>query len=127
MQYEIDIESPHKKLFLEARELLLAIEGVQETKKEKITTYSYNGSGLCHMRTMPHGVDLGFLKGIQLGNKYGLLHGDSKRMRTLSMEKMKKKELKPPLKCATTPQFSVNYPTKKNNYRFIKIALIQVS
>ena len=93
MQYDKDMESPHKELFLAARELLLAIEGVQETKKEKITTYSYNGSGLCHMRTMPHGIDLGFLKGIRLCDKYGLLHGDSKRMRILSMEIMKKKEL----------------------------------
>ena len=93
MQYDKDMESPPKELFLAARELLLAIEGVQETKKEKITTYSYNGSGLCHMRTMPHGIDLGFLKGIQLGDKYELLHGNSKRMRILSMEIMKKKEL----------------------------------
>jgi len=94
MQYDKDMKSPHKKLFLATRDLLLAIEGVQETKKEKITTYSYNGSGLCHMRTMPHGIDLGFLKGTQLGDKYGLLHGDTKRMRILSMEKLKKKELK---------------------------------
>ena len=94
MQYDEDMESPHRKLFLQVRELLLAIEGVQETKKEKITTYAYNGSGLCHMRTMPHGIDLGFLKGIHMGDKYGLLHGDSKRMRILSMEKMKLKELK---------------------------------
>ncbi len=94
MQFEKDMESPHKKLFLAVRELLLEIEGVQETKKEKITTYSYNGSGLCHMRTMPHGIDLGFLKGFQLGDKYGLLHGDSKRMRILSMSEMTKKELK---------------------------------
>ena len=93
MQYDKDMESPHKKLFLAAREILLEIEGVQETKKEKITTYSYNGVGLCHMRTMPHGIDLGFLKGFQLGDKYGLLRGDSKRMRILSMDKLKKKEL----------------------------------
>ena len=94
MQYGKDMQSPHKKLFLEARKLLLAIDGVEETKKEKITTYSFNGSGLCHMRTMEHGIDLGFLKGFQLEDKYGLLHGESKRMRILSMEKMKKKELK---------------------------------
>ena len=46
------------------------------------------------MRTMPHGIDVGFLKGFMLNDKYGLLHGDSKRMRILSLEKMKEKELK---------------------------------
>ena len=93
MQYDKDLESPHKDLFLAARDILLAIEGVEETRKEKITTYSYNGSGLCHMRTMPHGIDLGFLKGFQLEDKFGLLHGEAKRMRILSLEKMRKKEL----------------------------------
>ena len=94
MQYDKDMASPYKDLFLDARKILLGIEGVQETKKDKITTYSYNGSGLCHMRTMPHGIDVGFLKGFMLNDKYGLLHGDSKRMRILSLEKMKEKELK---------------------------------
>jgi len=93
MQYDKDLESPHKALFLAVRKMLLGIEGVEETKKEKITTYSYNGSGLCHMRTMPHGIDVGFLKGFQLENKYDLLHGDAKRMRILSLKKMQKKEL----------------------------------
>ena len=94
MQYEKDMESPHKKLFLAARNILLAIDGVEETRKEKITTYSYNGSGLCHMRTMPNGIDIGFLKGFQMEDKYGLLHGEAKRMRILSLEKMMSKELK---------------------------------
>ena len=94
MQYDKDLESPHKSLLLAARDMLLAIEGVEETKKEKITTYSYNGSGLCHMRTMPHGIDIGFLKGYLLENEYGLLHGENKRMRILSLDKLLPKELK---------------------------------
>lgn len=93
MQYEKDLESTHKELFLAARNMLLAINGVEEVKKEKITTYSYNGSGLCHMRTMPHGIDVGFLKGVLLEDKYGLLHGETKRMRVLSMETLQRKEL----------------------------------
>ena len=94
MQYEKDLVSPHKKLFLAARKVLLEIDGVEETKKEKITTYSYNGSGLCHMRTMKNGIDIGFLKGFQMEDKYSLLHGDAKRMRILSLNKMMSKELK---------------------------------
>ncbi len=69
MQYDKDIESPHKDLFLATRDMLFAIDGVEETQKEKITTYSYNGSGLCHMRTMPYGIDIGFLKGFQFADK----------------------------------------------------------
>jgi len=94
MQYDKDLESPHKDLFLAVRDVLLAITGVEEIRKEKITTYSFNGSSLCHMRTMPHGVDVGFLKGFLLENKYGLLHGEAKRIRILSLEKLRVKELK---------------------------------
>lgn len=93
MQYEKDLNSAHRELFLAARNMLLSIGGVEEVKKEKITTYSYNGSGLCHMRTMPHGIDVGFLKGVLLEDKYGLLRGKTKRMRVLSMETLQRKEL----------------------------------
>ena len=34
MQFEKDLRSEHKKLFLEAREILLSYEGIVETKKE---------------------------------------------------------------------------------------------
>jgi hypothetical protein len=87
MQYDKDLESPHKKLFLVVRDILLSIKGIEETKKEKITTYAHNGSGLCHIRAMSHGIDIGFLKGFKMEDKYGLLHGKTKRMRVLSLEK----------------------------------------
>lgn len=93
MQYEKDLASPYKELFLAVREILLAIDGIEETKKEKITTYSYRGSGLCHMRTMPNGIDVGFLKGFKFEDKYGLLHGETKRMRILSLENLLSPEL----------------------------------
>jgi hypothetical protein len=93
VQYVKDLESPHSRLFLAVRKRLLAIDGVEESKKVKITTYSYNGSGLCHMRTMPDGVDIGFLKGALFEDKYGLLHGETKRMRVLSLKKLKPAEL----------------------------------
>ena len=61
---------------------------VEEIQKEKITTYSFNGSSLCHMRTMPHGIDIGFLKGAMLEDKLKQLHGETKRMRVLSLSKL---------------------------------------
>lgn len=105
MQYIKDLDSPHKDLFLAVRDKLLAIDGVKETKKEKITTYSYNGSGLCHMRTMPEGIDIGFLKGFSLEDKYNLLHGETKRMRVLSLQKLLPKEL----------QYYLNEAIEKNS------------
>ena len=94
MQYDKDMQSIHKELFVSVRKLLLSIDGVKEEKKEKITTYSYNGSGLCHMRTMPHGIDIGFLKGFQMNDKYGLLQGKTKRMKVLPLERLLLKEVK---------------------------------
>lgn len=39
MQFDKDIQSEHKDLFLSAREFLLSFDGVIETKKDRITTY----------------------------------------------------------------------------------------
>lgn len=93
MQFDRDLQSPYRSLFLAIREFLLSFETVDETKKEKITTYSYNGSGLCHIRTMANGVDIGLLKGAFIRDKFGLLNGDSKRMRVLSLNMMQSAEL----------------------------------
>ena len=60
MQFDKDLNSDHKDLFLSVRKTILSFDGIEEIKKNKITTYSYTGSALCHLRTMPHGVDVGF-------------------------------------------------------------------
>jgi len=90
MQYEKDIQSEHKELFLEAREFLLSHEGVVETKKERITTYSNHKGGICHMRTMSHGIDFGFLKGAKMEDKLGLLTGKGKAIRVLPQKVLDK-------------------------------------
>jgi len=83
MQFDKDLQSEHKNLFLQARELLLSFEGITETKKERITTYSNKKGGICHMRTMPYGVDFGFLKGAKMTDEYSLLTGKGKAIRVL--------------------------------------------
>jgi len=88
MQFEIDMASAHKDLFEAARNLLLSVEGMTETKKPRITTYGNQYGGICHMRTMPHGIDFGFLKGVRMEDKFGALKGNGKVMRVLSLEKM---------------------------------------
>ena len=90
MQYDKDLQSPHKDLFLQAREFLLSFDGIIETKKERITTYSNKKGGICHMRTMPYGIDFGFLKGAKMEDKLGLLTGKGKAIRVLPQKELNK-------------------------------------
>lgn len=85
MQFDTDMESEHKVLFCSARKILLENYNLTEVKKKRITTYAEEKSGICHMRTMKHGIDIGFLKGVHMEDKYGLLSGSGKVMRVLSM------------------------------------------
>lgn len=85
MQFDIDINSTHKELFLSVRKLLIEDYQLKEIKKDRITTYSDDNGGICHMRTMPHGIDIGFLKGTRMEDKYSLLTGIGKVMRVLSL------------------------------------------
>ena len=88
MQFDKDLQSEFKDLFLKAREILLSYEGIVETKKERITTYSNKGGGICHMRTMPYGIDLGFLKGAKMEDNLGLLTGKGKAIRVLPQKEL---------------------------------------
>jgi hypothetical protein len=88
MQFDIDIDSEHRILFIAARKLLLDTYALVETKKERITSYSDRNGGVCHMRTMKNGIDIGFLKGARMQDKYGLLYGSGKVMKILSLKKI---------------------------------------
>ena len=90
MQYDIDIKSEHKNLFLKARKYLLSFDGIVETRKERITTYSDQNGGICHMRTMPYGIDIGFLKGAKMDDDLGLLTGKGKLIRVLPQKRFDK-------------------------------------
>ena len=100
MQYDRDLQSEHKDLFLEARALLLSFNGVIETKKERITTYSNQKGGICHMRTMPYGIDFGFLKGAKMQDELSLLTGKGKAIRVLPQKELNKKAVEYYLKQA---------------------------
>ncbi len=92
VQFDIDIDSKHKELFQKARKILLAY-GFVETKKERITTYSDANGGVCHMRTMKHGIDIGFLKGARMVDEFGLLTGNGKVMRVLPLASINKTQV----------------------------------
>lgn len=85
MQFEKDIASPNRALFEQAREHLVGRRGFSETKKPRITTYADKNGGICHMRTMPHGIDFGFLKGAKMVDDHAVLLGNGKAMRVLPM------------------------------------------
>jgi len=84
VQFDIDIDSKYKELFLKTRKFLFTF-GLVETKKDRITTYSDKNGGICHMRTMPHGIDIGFLKGARMEDQFELLKGSGKVMRVLPL------------------------------------------
>ncbi len=86
MQYDIDIKSVYKNLFLDVRNLVLLNPNITETKKERITTYADKNGSICHLRTTSKGVDIGFLKGIHLEDRPSLLHGKGKLVRVLSLK-----------------------------------------
>ena len=100
MQYDKDLQSTHKDLFIQARAFLLSFDGIIETKKERITTYSNEKGGICHMRTMPYGIDFGFLKGAKMEDKLGLLTGKGKSIRVLPQKELDKKAVEYYLKQA---------------------------
>lgn len=90
MQYNKDLESEHRELFLKARKFLLSFDGIVETKKTRITTYSNEKGGICHMRTMPYGIDFGFLKGAKMEDDLGFLTGKGKAIRVLPLKELNK-------------------------------------
>lgn len=93
MQFDKDMVSPHRALFLEVRDFLLGIEGMKEIKKQRITTYAHPTGNICHLRTMPHGVDVGFLKGSKMVDEKKLLKGNGKAIRVLSINTMNQEAL----------------------------------
>ena len=84
-QFGKDMHSPNKDLFLKVRELLLTMDGIEETQKPRITTFSNAKGGICHLRTMPHGIDIGFLKGAKMTDAAGRLTGTGKAIRVLAL------------------------------------------
>lgn len=88
MQFDKDLKSSHKDLFLKARALLLSFKGIIETKKERITTYGNKKGGICHLRTMSYGIDFGFLKGAKMEDTLGLLTGKGKAIRVLPQKEL---------------------------------------
>lgn len=85
LQFEKDLASQHRELFEQARNFLVIEHEFMEKRKPRITTYSNAHGGICHMRTMPHGIDFGFLKGSKMNDPEDLLQGSGKLVRVLPL------------------------------------------
>lgn len=94
MQFDVDRQSVHVNLFMLIRQFLLENYGLHEIKKERITTYSDKHGGICHIRTMKYGVDVGFLKGVHMKDELAQLSGGGKLMRVLALRTFDKESLK---------------------------------
>lgn len=84
-QFQNDLESNQKNLFLQIREVLLSYKQMMELQKSIITTYANDNGPICNMRTMGKQVEITFLKGIKLKDKYKLLSGTGKEMRSMTL------------------------------------------
>jgi len=90
-QFKLDLQSEHHDLFQQAPECLLSFEGVREARKPRITTYSHNNSGICHLRSMSDGIDIEFLKGTKFIDTSGRLTGESRAIRLLSLRRSERR------------------------------------
>jgi hypothetical protein len=94
MQFDVDAQSVHADLFMTVRQFMLENYDLSEIKKDRITTYSDKNGGICHMRTMKYGVDVGFLKGVRMKDDLAQLSGSGKLMRVLAIKEFDKQKLK---------------------------------
>ncbi len=93
MQFEIEMRSKHKALFLEIRDVLLSFDGVKEVINTRSVCYHTSRGGLCHLKTTAEGVDVGFFRGTRMEDAYGMLWGAGKSKKFISLKKMNEEAL----------------------------------
>ncbi len=84
-QFEQDFESGNKNLFLEIRDIIINYTQMTELQKTIVTTFANSDGPICNMRTYGKFVEITFLKGIRMKDKYKLLTGSGKEMRSISI------------------------------------------
>lgn len=89
MQYEIDITSEHRNLFLYLREIILSHIKISEVKNAKQTSYKDGYSTVCMMRVRQGLVRVSFANGTKMQEQFPLLKGDSKIVRYLEFREVK--------------------------------------
>ncbi|MFK7844701.1 MAG: DUF1801 domain-containing protein [Rhodothermales bacterium] len=93
MQFDIEMRSKHKDLFLEIRDVLLSFDGVREKINTRSVCYHTSQGGLCHLKTTNDGVDVGFFRGIRMEDAYNMLWGAGKSKKFISLQAMNEEAL----------------------------------
>ena len=93
MQFDKEMQSPHRDLFLQVRELLLDFDGVFERRNPKTTSYWTNKGCVCHIKSTKAGIDLGFTRGVLMEDAFGRLSGNRKFKRHLLLREMEENVL----------------------------------
>jgi hypothetical protein len=85
-KFEEDFETGNKNLFLEIRDIIISYPQMTEIQKSIVTTFANIDGPICNMRSADLAVEITFLKGIKMKDKYKLLTGSGKEMRTITIK-----------------------------------------
>ena len=100
MQYDLDMRSEYREIFIALRDIVLSNEYVHEKKNDKQTAYYDQYSAVCFLRpdrTCNNGYCISFAKGHKLQATFPTLKGSGKITRHLyfnSVNDINKKNLK---------------------------------
>lgn len=83
MQFDKDLNSPHAQLFLDVRQWILRQigEDAQEKYSDNITSFVNPLGGFCYLKTTAEGVHIGWFRGVNFEDSYGVLGGKGKTIR----------------------------------------------
>ena len=83
MQFDKDMNSAQAELFLKVRGLIMDEIGddVKEKFSDNITSYMSKEGGYCYLRVKDGFVHIGWFRGVNFDDKYGLLFGNGKVIR----------------------------------------------
>jgi hypothetical protein len=93
-KFEQDFESGNKNLFLEIREIIINYPQMAELQKSIVTSFSNDNGPICNMSSKSNQIEITFLKGIKMKDKYKLLTGTGKEMRSIIISKFNEELVK---------------------------------
>ena len=93
-KFEEDFESGNKDLFMEIREVIISYPQMSELQKSIVTSFANDNGPICNMRSQKNSVEITLLKGIRMKDKYKLLTGTGKEMRSILVSEFDKELIK---------------------------------
>jgi len=90
--FERDSQSEQSELFLALRDYIkISIgNGVKEKHRENITSFFSREGGFCSIRVKDGAVLIGWFRGRFIDDRFGLLYGKGKTLRTQKVERLDK-------------------------------------